>query len=297
MFRSRIAPTPSGYLHLGNAANFVLIWLWTRHEKGELLLRIDDLDQDRVRPEYVSDIFHTLEWLGLDHDKGPGGPEELDRQWSQFHRMPLYIAALKEVAELPEVFGCTCSRKQIREMSLDGQYPGTCRDRNLSLNVPDVAWRILTPQSVKVKFADLWAGEFDLSLYDLIRDGVLRKKDGYPAYQLSSIVDDLHFGINGVIRGEDLLPSTAIQYYTAEKLGYADFARIKWMHHPLVEDEAGQKMSKSLGSQAIQTLRESGVGPERVYQLVSKMLGFESELASNLGELQAQFTSFRQGNL
>ena len=126
--RSRIAPTPSGFLHAGNAMNFILTWAITRASGGRLLLRIDDLDKGRYRREYVEDIFAGLEWLGLDYDEGPRSVQELEERWSQHHRLNRYQLLLDQLRADKRLFACICSRKEIRERSKDGRFPGTCRD-------------------------------------------------------------------------------------------------------------------------------------------------------------------------
>ena len=121
--KSRFAPTPSGYLHIGNGFNFVLTWLHARTRGGNILLRIDDLDKGRVRPEYVEDVFRTLDWLGLDWDEGPFGPSDLERKWSQHLRLDRYRSAIDELAFREIAFACALSRVQIIQ---SGGYPGVC---------------------------------------------------------------------------------------------------------------------------------------------------------------------------
>jgi len=127
-WRSRLAPTPSGYLHLGNACNFLLTWLWIRHLGGELWLRIDDLDQARVRPEYIEDIFQQLDWLGLDTDQGPRSVGELQKTWTQQLRTERYLSALTTLKNTGALYRCICSRRQWQALvGEEGHYPGTCR--------------------------------------------------------------------------------------------------------------------------------------------------------------------------
>lgn len=231
---SRLAPTPSGYLHPGNGFSFVLTWLLVRRAGGRLLLRIDDLDNDRFRPDYLSDLFRALEWLGLDWDLGPSGPDDFMSHFSQRHRMPLYTGALEALAELGELFACDCSRKQVQLQSSDGQYFGRCRERRLSLELHEVSWRLKTPVPLVsaspetgrvprpdadlVVLHDEMRPPVTVSLWKSMRDVVVRKRDGNPAYQLASVVDDLHFGVNWIVRGEDLAASSAFQCYLAERL-------------------------------------------------------------------------------
>ncbi len=233
--RLRLAPTPSGFLHAGNALNFTLNWLAARLQPGaKLLLRIDDLDADRKRPEYVADIFESLAWLGLDWDEGPKDLADFDANWSQTQRLPLYFKALAAVRESGLVYACAKSRRDL--VPFGGHYPPEFRAQHLSLDAPDVAWRALTPP------------EFSLP------DFIIRRKDGVPAYQLASVVDDLHFGVSHIIRGADLGPSTLAQQWLAEQLGWREFQKIYFWHHPLLRDEKGEKLSKSAGATALRDL-------------------------------------------
>ncbi len=254
----RLAPTPSGYLHVGNACNFILNWLAARAQPGaRLLLRIDDLDADRKRPEYVADVFETLRWLELDWDEGPADPDDFEKNWTQRHRLDLYHARLGELRQSEQLFACRKSRRELA--AYPESYPETFRHQNLGLDEPDVAWRIKTPPG--------WS--FD-------RDFVVRRRDGIPAYQVASLSDDLHFDITHIIRGEDLAGSTAAQLFLAEVLGAAEFSRIKFLHHPLIEDDRGQKLSKSAGAEALVHWRERQEGPQAIFQQVARWLGWPS---------------------
>lgn len=252
--KSRIAPTPSGFIHLGNAANFLLTRATVRAGNGRLLLRIDDLDGTRSRPEYVQHIFTSLTDLNIEIDEGPGNPEELIDNWSQHHRMTLYQDALSVLREQGLLYACNCSRKKVSQNNPDGIYRGQCRDKGISLDEPGVAWRIRIPDGKIIHLpellqpllsaVDLWAG---------MGDFVVRKKDGVPAYQIASLIDDCYFEVSVIIRGEDLLMSSAAQFYLAELLGKDNFlAKLQFYHHPLLTESDGEKLSKSAGALAIQ---------------------------------------------
>jgi len=274
--RLRFAPTPSGFLHIGNALNFTLNWLVARPDGGKILLRIDDLDAERKRPEYVADIFESLEWLGLDWDEGPGLIEavtsshrlnisvaDFEKNWSQHRRLPLYFKALEKLRDTGLLFACRKSRRDLAPFG--GDYPPEFREQNLRLDDEDVAWRIETPSGFPLP------------------DFVVRRRDGIPAYQLASLVDDLHFGVTHVVRGADLEASTRAQLYLAECLGETNFLKIKFLHHPLITDAQGEKLSKSAGASSLKALREGGAAPEIVFQKVVEMLGFsEANSASEL---------------
>jgi glutamyl-tRNA synthetase len=232
----RMAPTPSGFLHKGNILNFYLNWYAARSRGASLLLRIDDLDADRKRPEYVANIFETLRHAGFDWNIGPGAEmagiadcvADFEVNWSQHRRLHLYHGLLARLRETGLLFACRKSRKDIA--AAGAVYPPEFRDQGLSLDEPDVAWRIKTD-----------------GLDPSMQDFVVRRRDGIPAYQVASVADDLHFGVTHVIRGEDLEPSTRAQIWLAGLLGERAFMEVKFLHHPLVRNEQGEKLSKSAG--------------------------------------------------
>ncbi|TDW95959.1 glutamate--tRNA ligase family protein [Dinghuibacter silviterrae] len=245
--KTRIAPTPSGYLHLGNALSFAL----TAGTGARILLRIDDMDRDRVSDAYVQDIFDTLRFLEIPWDEGPLDLEDYKKSWAQVHRLGLYHAALERLRAKNAVFACTCSRSQIK----NGMYPGTCREKHIPLDTEGASWRLRT----------------NAPLPPDMQDFVVRKKDGFPSYQLTSVVDDLHYGIDLVVRGEDLRPSTLAQQYLAQVLEEQAFSGILFLHHPLLVDMDGQKLSKSAGSTSIQAMRKEGRTAREVYGNIGRL--------------------------
>lgn len=253
--RLRLAPTPSGFLHAGNALNFILNWLVARQNNGRVLLRIDDLDADRKRPAYVQDVFESLEWLGIDWNEGPRSVEDFEKNWSQHVRIPLYTKRLEQLRNTGLVFACRKSRSDLAPYK--GAYPPEFCDQGLSLDDPDVAWRIQTPPDFPMP------------------DFVIRRRDGLPAYQVASMVDDVHFGITHAVRGSDLLASTAAQRWLASCVSDDDFLRIQFLHHPLLLDESGEKLSKSAGSSSLQAMRADGKSPVRVMQQCAELLGLK----------------------
>ena len=281
---SRLAPTPSGFLHAGNALSFILTWLLVRHHKGTLHLRIDDLDRTRKRPEYIEDIFSTLQWLGITPDHGPSGPADFEQHFSQEHRLPAYFKLLEQLKAAGQLFACDCSRATIQRHSTDGQYSGRCHNRNLPFNTPGVAWRYRTPHSLTVTIPDWLAGNLPVPLHATMRDPVLRRKDSIPAYQIASLADDEAMGTTLIVRGMDLLQSTAMQQHLAKQLSLPGFARATFWHHPLLQaqDSAGQKLSKSAGSLSLQYMRSQGLKPAAFYQWVSSLLGLQASNAKSL---------------
>ena len=162
--RTRLAPTPSGYLHLGNVVSFVTTAGLARKYGAKILLRMDDMDHDRVRPEYVQDIFDTLAYLKIPWDEGPRSVAESESNWSQRHRMPLYHEALLQLVDGGQVFACSCSRAELARHSKDGSYPGTCINRHIPLDAPDVSWRMKTPAGAMVRIVDLSEGRQEFTL-------------------------------------------------------------------------------------------------------------------------------------
>ena len=241
---TRIAPTPSGYLHRGNAYNFCLAWLLARANKGTIWLRIDDLDQGRFRPRFLDSIFSDLEWLGLDWDQGPMSVHEAAR-FSQYTRLDLYHSALAQLENQSNVFGCSCSRKKIRQTSEDGQYPGHCLDVRPR---DKLIWKLWTKNAEDVRLNGQY---FPLQE----RAVILQNRQGIPSYPLACVIDDETYQIDTIVRGNDLWNTSLTQQYLRNILGFSTV--IQHIHHPLILDHEGRKLSKSSGSLPISTLRES----------------------------------------
>ncbi|MDO8368165.1 MAG: glutamate--tRNA ligase family protein [Saprospiraceae bacterium] len=259
--RLRLAPTPSGFLHIGNALNFILVWLAAKNcgrsadeRCAKVYLRIDDLDTDRNRPEYIQDIFDTLDWLKLNWDPAP--------PIYQSANLLRYSQILERLRAKGLLFACRKSRRDLEPFG--HEYPLEFREQGLSLEDPEVAWRIKTPP------------DFPLP------DFMVRRRDGIPAYQVASFADDIYFGITHIIRGADLKDSTAAQRFLAQVLSEDNFLKIKFLHHPLLLDVHGGKLSKSAGSTALKTMRDTGIGPEEIFQRVGNWLGLEGDSSLKL---------------
>jgi len=232
---------------------------------GELRLRIDDLDAPRVRNEYITDIFETLDWLDINWTAGPRDAADQIVNFSQALRLPRYHSLLAQLVQTGQIFACTCSRKELLATSKDGQYTGTCRFKRIPLNAPDVAWRLITQQDIVMRFEDAFLGEMSINIYDQARNFIVRRRDGLPAYHIASLADDVDYGINTIVRGEDLLLSTAVQLYLAQQLALPSFGHSTFYHHPLIKNETGEKLSKSAGSTSMRFLRESGFTQQNFY--------------------------------
>jgi glutamyl-tRNA synthetase len=244
---TRIAPTPSGYLHVGNAVNMLLTaWLARAHE-GRLLLRIDDFDTGRAREEYLADIFDTLDWLGITVDAGPSGPEDFDPTWSMATRTEQFRAAVHQLlaAHPDHVFVCRCSR---RELGPTGCCVAGCATAAVPLVPGESVVRLAVPPGSAVRMAGHPHPVPD-------GDHVLWRRDDLPAYQLGSVVADEALGVTAIVRGVDLLDSSALQLHLATLLPAPDFAAVDLRHHALITSLDGEKLSKSAGAQGHPMLR------------------------------------------
>lgn len=253
---TRIAPTPSGFLHRGNAFSFLLSAALARETGAQILLRIDDLDAERKRPEYLAHIFETLHQLGIRWQRGPQTPADFENKWSQQLRLHLYHAALDELRQQPGlVYVCTCSRRELN--SSNGLCH--CKNKALPFDTPDAAWRVAVAPNTVIRFTDLQRGPVAIDLATAAGHFVVRRREGIPAYQLASLADDVHFGISHIVRGDDLLVSTAAQLYLADRLGYGSFREAIFLHHPLLTDADGRKLSKSAGDGQPDALPETAI--------------------------------------
>jgi glutamyl/glutaminyl-tRNA synthetase len=269
--KTRIAPTPSGYLHLGNALSFALTAALSKNTGAKILLRIDDLDRDRVQPAYVQDIFDTLDFLEIPYDEGPRNMKEYEQDWPQVHRMDMYRKALDQLREDRSVFACTCSRSQVQGHAA---YPGNCYAKPISLDEVGACWRFRTDPSAEWSVRT-FNGVINEPLPADVQDFIVRKKDGYPAYQLTSICDDQFFSVDLIVRGQDLWPSTLAQIELASRLKLEAYTNSTFYHHPLLSATNGMKLSKSAGDTSIKYLRSTGQKPAEIYSAIAANLGFK----------------------
>ena len=282
MIRSRLAPTPSGYLHAGNAVNFAITAALTRARGGDLQLRIDDLDAERYRPEYRADIFETLVWLGIHWDSGPRTIGEASA-FSQQKRIQRYIQIITQLITSDQVYACTCTRSEVQQRTGSLVYDGHCRTAGHP--VTDGAVLRFALPAAAVVVADVLRGELIIDLAAQSGDPVIRRRDGLPAYHIASLADDLGFEINLIVRGEDLLLSTATQLALAQALGESAraFREAQFLHHGLLLGEGGTKLSKSQGDSPLSELRRRGIGPAFVFNQAAVLLGLQP--SNNLPEL------------
>ena len=265
--KTRIAPTPSGFLHLGNVFSFALTAALAQENQAKVLLRVDDLDQARVNKQYIQDIFDTLEFLEIPWDEGPKNIKEFEDGWSQQHRLDNYNEAIGKLCENDLVFACVCSRQQIRALA-----DCNCRQKQIPLDTANTALRLITDDK-KLTIKNHKRQATEAILPKEMRNFIVRRRDGLPSYQLTSVVDDLFYGIDLVVRGKDLWASTLAQHSLASALGEHGFNDIFFYHHSLLIAEGGKKLSKSAGATSVRYLRENGKKPSDIFMLIAGMLG------------------------
>lgn len=278
----RLAPSPTGAQHVGNARTYLIAWLSARSQGGRVVLRIEDIDSPRVKPGAAEQACEDLRWLGLDWDEGPV---------VQTQRLPLYEAALKQLQLRELVYPCTCTRADVERagsaphLEHEGPvYPGTCAHRTVAdaARLGDVpyCWRLRLPPETPA-FTDGFRGPTRIDLHAVGGDFVVWKAPqrpgalGTPAYQLAVVVDDAAQGVTEVIRGDDLLPSTPRQLILYELLGLTPPS---FSHVPLVVGLDGRRLAKRHGDTRLAALRDAGVRPEMLLGLLAQSSGWLDSL-------------------
>jgi glutamyl-tRNA synthetase/glutamyl-Q tRNA(Asp) synthetase len=256
---TRFAPSPTGYLHLGHVVNAIYVWGVARMCDAEVLLRIEDHDRIRSRPDYERALLDDLDWLGFAPDSGRN---PLVRQ---SEREEIYEHALARLRRTHHVYACDCSRKTIG----GERYGGRCRDRGLA-ETPGRTLRVRIDPGVE-RFTDVRLGEMEQSPADQCGDLPITDRDGNWTYQFAVTVDDMVQGVTLVIRGEDLLSSTGRQIALGRMLGRV--APPVLLHHPLVFALSGEKLSKSAGDTGVRHLRAAGIGAAEVIGRAAAAVG------------------------
>jgi glutamyl-tRNA synthetase len=265
-YRGRIAPSPTGYLHLGHARTF-----WTAQERaqaagGSLVLRNEDLDRARCKPEFVAAMFEDLRWFGFEWHEGPdiGG---LFAPYNQSERYPVYRRALEKLEQTGLIYPCLCSRKDLQaaaraphaEDDEEPIYPGTCRHAPQSEIVNrKFCWRFRVPDGETISFTDGNLGPQQFTAGKDFGDFVVWRTDDVPAYQLACVVDDAAMQMTEVVRGSDLLVSTARQLLLYRALG---LTAPRFYHCPLLTDDSGVRLAKRHDALSLRRLRENGQSP------------------------------------
>lgn len=278
--RGRFAPSPTGYIHLGNVWTAFLAWLQVRQQKGTLILRIEDIDEQRSKPEYTQALLEDLAWLGLDWDEGPGkgGPYG---PYIQQERYSLYEKALQELQAKHLLYPCYCSRARLQAIGAphegehrlyDGHCYGMPEEQRRQMDRKP-SWRVHVPH-VSVSFTDGSYGPFSDYLPRVCGDFVVRRADGLYAYQLAVAVDDGSMGITHVLRGRDLLSSTAQQIWLMEVMGYTPPS---YTHVPMLIDASGNRLSKRQQGITVRSLRDRGVQADAILSALALAGGLVSE--------------------
>jgi glutamyl-tRNA synthetase len=272
----RLAPSPTGAQHVGNARTYLIAWLSARAQGGAVKLRIEDIDSPRIKPGAAEEAIRDLRWLGLDWDGEPV---------VQTARLPHYEAALEELKRQEAVYPCTCTRSDIAAAASaphageEVAYPGTCAHRRaadavaLTAEGRPFAWRFRVKDSPT--FADLFAGERHIDLKQSGGDFVIWKSAGTPAYQLAVVVDDAAMSVTEVVRGDDLIPSTPRQLLLYRALGRMP---PRFAHVPLVVGEDGRRLAKRHGDTRLSALRAAGVTSEELVGLLAWSCGWQEQI-------------------
>ena len=288
---TRLAPSPTGALHLGNARTLLATWAIARQRQYKIVLRIEDLDGPRIKPESIQQAIDDLTWLGLEWDAGPT---------LQSTDLTPYAKAIAHLIASGTAYPCVCTRKEVELAASaphaeDGStvYPGTCRGRFASVDDArrssgrEPAIRFRVPDQI-FTFTDTFSGQRSIDLANQIGDFVVAKPDGSPAYQLAVVVDDTAAGVTDVIRGDDLIDSVARQVLLYRALGWADRVPA-YTHLPLVTGQDGRRLAKRHGDTRLSTYRDAGVSAGRMRALLSRWLGIDAGDTIQASEVASRF--------
>jgi glutamyl/glutaminyl-tRNA synthetase len=272
-YRGRLAPSPTGLLHLGHARTFWIAAERAREHNGTLILRNEDLDPQRSRAELAEAMIEDLHWLGIDWTEGPDRGGDYG-PYAQSERRPHYLEAWRQLCDRGLTYPCTCSRKDLAQSAsapndADDEpiYPGKCRHRTDGATFAEPAgmnWRFRVPDGETVSFADLNLGEQCYTAGRDFGDFLVWRRDDVPAYQLAVVVDDAAMKITEVVRGSDLLKSTARQILLQRALG---LTQPGYFHCELMRDLSGLRLAKRHDALSLRHFRENRMSPEAVLGL------------------------------
>lgn len=283
--RGRYAPSPTGLIHIGNARTALTAWLSARSQNGTSIWRLEDLDTPRVVKGMAEAAQEDLAWLGLDWDEGPGLPNGRYGPYVQSQRYDRYDEALRKLFQKDLLFPCRLSRKDLQGVASAphgnervSPYPASLRPACLDPGWFEALQTAENPEATirfkvhdrPVTFEDRVFGRIVERVDQTTGDFVLKRRDGFYAYQLAVVVDDLLMGVSEVVRGEDLLGSTARQIQLIEALGGSPPS---YAHVPLVFNEKGEKLSKRDAALSLRSLRENGVQPQQLTGYLAYTLG------------------------
>ena len=289
LYRGRLAPSPTGYLHLGHARTFWVAHRRARASAGKLIFRNEDLDGQRSRPEFIHAMYEDLRWLGLDWDEGPDiggrfGP------YSQSERRSFYLEAWRKLRDGGFIYPCTCSRRDLEralaaphEDDDEVRYAGNCRGKLAEARnwqaPAGVSWRFKVPDHKLISFSDGCQGDQHFTSGRDFSDFPVWRRDDVPAYQLAVVVDDEAMQISEVVRGADLLRSTARQLLLIEALQYA---KPNYFHCPLLRDEKKQRLAKRHDALSLRRLRQQSAAPGELRERFAEGIEWDRNLPPHL---------------
>ena len=274
----RLAPSPTGALHLGNARTFMVAWLRARSQGGRVVMRLEDLDHPRDKPGAAAAALEDLRWLGFDWDE----------EHVQSERRTIYRDALEFLRRSGLVYPCVCSRRDVESAQSAPHsgdqlfYPGTCRGRFASWREAQAAiaprvpcWRFRVAPGSRVAFDDAFAGRFEADVSATLGDFPLARDEGGAGYTLAAVVDDLLMGVTEVVRGDDLLAATPAQLLVARALQPRfGGGPLSYCHVPLVVGPDGRRLAKRHGDTRIAAFREAGSSPEELIGMLAASCGW-----------------------
>lgn len=289
MIVGRLAPSPTGLLHLGHARTFLLAWWRARSLGARLAMRLEDLDGPRVRPEMSEAALRDLSWLGLDWD----GPAHV-----QSSGLAEIVDAAQQLERAGSAYACVCTRSDVRSAQsapqqgdVEPRYPGTCRGRFASLASAQsqtgrqAGLRLQVPEGEQI-VRDQLLGTRSFDVQAEVGDFLIAKRDGAPAYQLAVVVDDARQGVTEVVRGDDLLPSAARQQLLQRALGLPP---VSYLHVPLVVDENGRRLAKRHDDLSLAELRSGGTDPRAIVAWVARSCGLVCDERTSAGDVVSTF--------
>ncbi len=294
----RLAPSPTGALHLGNVRTFMIAWLRARSQGGKVIFRMEDLDHPKDKPGAAAQAVKDLRWLGFDWDE----------EYVQSERKAVYREALEALRATGLVYPCVCSRRDVESAQSAPHageqlyYPGTCRGRfrtwqeavEFKHRVTETqrdkpCWRFRVPENTVVSFDDAFAGRYEQNVPKTLGDFPLARDEFGAGYTLACTVDDLLMGVTEVVRGDDLLPATPAQILLAQALRLCDSA-LRYCHVPLVVGKDGKRLAKRHGDTRIASYREQGKTPEEILGFLAASCGWAAKgEAVSLADLVPRF--------
>ena len=304
----RLAPSPTGALHLGNVRTFMIAWLRARSQHGKVIMRMEDLDHPKDKPGAAAQAIEDLKWLGFDWDE----------EYVQSERKAIYAEATQALFKAGRIYPCVCSRKDVESAQSAPHsgdqlfYPGTCRDRFSSWqeaqafkcscspfpvpNSPSPCWRFKVPSDCTISFTDVFAGPYTQNISTTLGDFPLARDEGGAGYTLAATLDDLLMGVTEVVRGDDLLPATPAQILLSQVLISTLQLQLlsptpSYCHVPLVVGPDGRRLAKRHGDTRISYYREQGRSPEEILGYLAASCGWCAPGASiSLAALLPRFT-------